>query len=238
MDWVAQHGKKPAVVSMSLGGGGKPSPSMTKAVDGLVAAGVPVVVAAGNSNKDACNYSPAGVPAAITVAASDSQDKRASFSNYGECIDIYGPGVQINSTHHKSDSATYKMSGTSMACPHVAGGAALLLGQDNSRTAEEVAELLISRATNGEISDGTSGTPNKLLYVKTAAQSPTPPPSPTQAPPTPSSPTSAPAPGPRPLAPAGPPGPVGPPGNDGAMGPPGPPGPDDSLLQFEEVHSH
>merc|ERR1719161_2383925 len=111
---------------MSLGGSGR-SQAAVAAVDRAAKAGITVVVAAGNENDDACGYSPAFVPQAVTVGATDRNDGRARFSNYGRCLDIWGPGVNVMSAGVRSDSSSATMSGSSMACPHVAGGAALIL---------------------------------------------------------------------------------------------------------------
>merc|ERR1719399_2626525 len=134
MDWVVSRGSKPAVMSMSLGGPGTSS-AYRNAINAAVNSGVVVVVAAGNENSNACNFSPAFVPSAITVGATDSRDRRSSFSNYGSCVDIFAPGKYITSASHSSNSGTAQMSGTSMACPHVSGVAAVLLGQGNSGSA-------------------------------------------------------------------------------------------------------
>jgi len=164
LDWVATHGQRPAVVSASLGGGGR-IVSVEVAVKAAVAAGVTVVVAAGNSNADACGYSPAHVPAAITVGATDKNDKRASFSSYGPCLDIFAPGVSILSAGKNSDKASATFSGTSMACPHVSGAAALLLEKDALLSPSEVAHKLRAGATAQAVQDAKPGSPNLLLYV-------------------------------------------------------------------------
>ena len=134
------------------------------AVDNAYKSGIAVIVASGNSNDDACKYSPAFVPKAITVAASDSRDKRASFSNYGRCIDIWGPGVSILSA--KPRGGYQSMSGTSMACPHVAGGAALLLEKNPGMSAAALATALAQSSVKGAISDP-KGSINNLLHVGT-----------------------------------------------------------------------
>eukprot|EP00931_Biecheleriopsis_adriatica_P066401 TRINITY_DN40771_c0_g1_i1.p1 TRINITY_DN40771_c0_g1~~TRINITY_DN40771_c0_g1_i1.p1 ORF type:complete len:707 (-),score=118.03 TRINITY_DN40771_c0_g1_i1:437-2557(-) len=141
IDWIASNGNRPAVISMSLGGRGR-SQSVQIAIDAAVSAGITVVAAAGNDNSDACNYSPAFVANAITVGATATDDTRATFSNFGDCIDIFAPGVRVESTWYRSDTSSAILSGTSMACPHVAGAAALLLGKNPSLTPQEVASAL------------------------------------------------------------------------------------------------
>ncbi|PEN11401.1 peptidase S8 [Longibacter salinarum] len=161
VDYVAQNHTKPAVANMSLGGGA--SSSIDNAVQGLINAGVTTVVAAGNSDTDACNQSPARLADAITVGSTTSSDSRSSFSNYGSCVDIFAPGSNITSAWYTSDSATNTISGTSMASPHVAGGAALYLENNPGASPSQVANALTSTATQGAIS-GVNGSPNLLLY--------------------------------------------------------------------------
>ena len=153
----------PAVVNLSLGGG--VSSTVDSALSAVIADGVTAAVAAGNSSVDACTSSPARVPAALTVAASDSGDRQASFSNYGSCVDLYAPGVSITSDWYTSTTATASLSGTSMASPHTAGAAAVLLSEDPTLTPAEVASRLTGDATTGIVSATTSGTPNRLLFV-------------------------------------------------------------------------
>ena len=137
IDWVAKNASKPAVANLSLGG--SYSISINNAVANLVrVAGVVVVVAAGNSNADACNSSPASELTALTVGASQSSDSRASYSNYGTCLDLFAPGTDIKSTWIGSNIATNTISGTSMASPHVAGVAALYLSANPGATPEKV----------------------------------------------------------------------------------------------------
>jgi PKD repeat protein len=163
IDWVVANAIKPAVANMSLGGGS--STSLNNAVESAVKAGVTFVVAAGNSSANACNYSPASAPSAITVGATTSGDSRASYSNFGMCVDILAPGSSIKSAWIGGSSATNTISGTSMASPHVAGAAALYLGANASAGPAAVASALVNNATMGAIGSVGSGTPNRLLYV-------------------------------------------------------------------------
>merc|ERR1719476_440616 len=179
LDWLATGTAKdvrPAVASMSLGGPGSQQ-AMKTAVDAAVNSGVVVVVAGGNSNTDACNFSPAFVPSAITVGSTTSEDKRSSFSNYGSCTDIWAPGSSVESAAHTSDSGSATFSGTSMACPHVSGGAALLLGVDPSKSPATVVQNLLDKAAMNVISDLKSGDTNALLWVGEGS-APTPAPTP------------------------------------------------------------
>jgi len=172
MDWVISHGIRPAVISMSLGGGGR-SRAYKTAVNAAYSQGVPAVVAAGNEADDACDYSPAYVPTAITVGATKEprrgKDPVSWFSNYGSCVDIFAPGSDIRSCGHQGDSQSVVMSGTSMACPAVAGAAALLLTAQPDMSAEQVAHQLKARATPivipGEYSYVKPNSPGLLLYV-------------------------------------------------------------------------
>jgi serine protease len=169
MDWVTRHATKPAVISMSLGGKGG-SKVEEAAVKRAVDAGITVVVAAGNDNDNACRYSPAFVKDAITVGATSSGDARASYSNFGSCVQIYAPGTNIKSLWHAGSSFSSSMptktiSGTSMACPHVSGAAALLLGEDASLTPAKVTEKLVAASVKNVISGLTRQCPNKLLSV-------------------------------------------------------------------------
>ncbi|KAJ8049515.1 hypothetical protein HOLleu_02293 [Holothuria leucospilota] len=162
MDWVTANAKHPAVASMSLGGGF--STSTNEAVDRMVVAGVNVAVAAGNSNADACNSSPASALSAITVGATESSDTRASYSNFGPCLDIFAPGSGITSAWHNSNTASNTISGTSMACPHVAGAAALLLARGVSH--DNVPNTMITEATPDVVGNPENGSPNLLLFVQ------------------------------------------------------------------------
>ncbi|MCO4264514.1 S8 family serine peptidase [Pseudarthrobacter sp. MDT3-26] len=174
LDWIAgNHAAGTlAVVNMSLGGAA--SAAVDSALQGVINDGVTAVVAAGNSAADACGSSPARLPAAVTVAASDSADRQASFSNFGSCVDLYAPGVGIVSASYTSTTATASMSGTSMAAPHTAGAAAVLLSQNPALTPAQIASALTSNATAGVITGTGTGTPNRLLYAAATAPAPEP----------------------------------------------------------------
>lgn len=166
VDWVKNNHIKPAVANLSLGGGA--SSSLDTSVKNLSNAGVFVAVASGNSNADACNYSPAraGYGTAIaTVNASDKSDYKASFSNYGKCTDLYAPGVGITSAWIGSGTTeTKSISGTSMASPHVAGVGALYKGNYGDVSSSTVHNWIINNSTGSVIKSNPSGTPNRLLY--------------------------------------------------------------------------
>jgi len=162
IDWVAAHGVKPAVVNLSLSGW--EFDPLDTAVNKLITKGFIVVVAAGNSSDDACYYSPAKVPNAITVAATNASDAQADYSNYGSCVDLYAPGSDILSDSIGSISAVETLSGTSMAAPHVTGVVALYLQKYPKATLKTVRAALISVASNKVLTDVTGGTPNKLLF--------------------------------------------------------------------------
>lgn len=173
IDWVTANHDKPAVANMSLGGGA--STALDQAVANAVAAGVTFVVAAGNSNANACNYSPARAPTAVTVGATTSSDARASYSNIGTCLDIFAPGSGITSTWNTSNTATNTISGTSMASPHVAGAAALYLEDNPNATPAAVTDALKANATTGKVTNPGTGSPNRLLFMGEGAQEPPPP---------------------------------------------------------------
>jgi len=162
VDWVRANRINPAVANMSLGGGS--SSALKTAVNNLANSGVFVAVAAGNSNANACNYSPASASAAYTVASSTSSDAKSSFSNFGSCVNIYAPGSSITSAWHTSNSAINTISGTSMASPHVAGAAVLIKHRYGNISSSAVAKYINDAGTNNLISGNPSGTINKLLY--------------------------------------------------------------------------
>lgn len=165
IDWMIAHHEEgvPAVANMSLGG--DISVAMNDAVAAAVADGITVVVAAGNAAKDACKSSPASAPIAVTVGATERSDARAFYSNYGRCVDIFAPGTGILSAGISAVDAEETLSGTSMASPHVAGAAALILEADPSSTPAAVARQLTDSATRSVVSDAGSGSPNLLLYI-------------------------------------------------------------------------
>jgi len=174
MDWVTVSGKRPSVASMSLGTSRKLQ-AYQGAVDAMFEAGVVVVVAAGNAAKDACKYSPAWVPNAITVGSTTSTDARSPFSCWGKCVDIWAPGSDIESASHESDEGSTAKSGTSMACPHVAGAVAILFEEFSGVAAEQMIKKLKERAQNNYISDLTEYDANVLLWVGDLTVTPPPP---------------------------------------------------------------
>merc|ERR1719203_2114731 len=184
LDWLATNPTRPAVASMSLGGSGTQQ-AMKDSVDAAVNGGVTVIVAGGNSNSDSCRFSPAFVPSAITVGSTTSRDARSSFSNYGKCTNIWAPGSSVYSAGHRSDTAFATLSGTSMACPHVSGAAALILEADPAKKPSAVLQELVGRAFKDVLSGLRSGDTNVLLFVGEDGATPAPTPEPTPAPPTP-----------------------------------------------------
>merc|ERR1719210_91886 len=159
LNWIEANGQWPAVVSMSVGGSGY-SPSLAAAIENAVDNhGITVVVAAGNRGVDACDYTPAGIPQAITVGMTSIGDAYRA-SNYGPCVDIFAPGVAVVSASHLDDVGSATKTGTSMATPHVAGAVALFKMHHS-----DVGNYLISRATNCSIKGDLRGSPNKLLFV-------------------------------------------------------------------------
>ncbi|MCX6050286.1 MAG: S8 family peptidase [Chloroflexi bacterium] len=166
VDWVAKqklaNPSRPMVANMSLGG--SRSSALESAVRNSIQAGVTYAIAAGNDNGSACTVSPAAVPEAITVGATTNSDARASFSNYGTCVDIFAPGVNITSAWYTSSTATNTISGTSMATPHVAGVAALYLQRNPTASPATVSSALRTQATPNKVLNPGAGSPNFLLF--------------------------------------------------------------------------
>ncbi len=170
IDWVTGNhaAGAPAVANMSLGGSA--STALDDAVRRSITDGVSYGLAAGNGNffgiaQNACNYSPARVAEGITVGATDKTDKKASFSNYGSCLDIFAPGVGITSSWSTSPTATNTISGTSMATPHVVGVAALYLQGNTGASPATVRNALVDNATTGKVTSAGRKSPNKLLFT-------------------------------------------------------------------------
>jgi subtilisin family serine protease len=161
IDWVTSHHAADSVANMSLGGGF--NSSVNTAVANSVASGVTYAIAAGNSNADACSYSPASAPTAITVGATTSTDARASYSNFGTCVDLFAPGSSITSDWNNGGTNT--ISGTSMATPHVTGSAALYLGDHPGSSPGTVTSGLLAAATPNVVTSAGTGSPNLLDYV-------------------------------------------------------------------------
>ena len=170
IDWVTANGVRPAVVNMSLGGPGQ-NQAQEDAIRRSIAAGFTYVLAAGNSGRDACTFSPARTPEAITVGATDRNDARARFnwlesSNFGQCVDLWAPGGVIQAASRTSDVATEFRGGTSMAAPHVAGAAALHLSVNPNATNLQVRNALVNGATTtANLRDLRFGSPNRLLHI-------------------------------------------------------------------------
>jgi len=167
VNWVVNNHQKPALGSMSLGGAR--SPALNSAIDSATQQGVVMIVAAGNENSDACNRSPASAPTAIAVAASENTDRRASFSNFGNCVSVFAPGRDITAAWIGSNTAINTISGTSMACPHVAGQVAKYLETNPGASAALVKSWIQSVSLQGVITDAKTVAPGSgLLFADCA----------------------------------------------------------------------
>jgi len=162
VDFVRLNRQNPAVANMSLGGGA--SSALDTAVNNLSNSGVAIAVAAGNSNTNACNSSPARAANAITVGSTTTTDARSSFSNFGSCLDLFAPGSGILSAWATSNTATATLSGTSMASPHVAGVAALYKQANPGASAATIRNAIVNGATTNVVTNAGTGSPNRLLY--------------------------------------------------------------------------
>jgi subtilisin family serine protease len=171
VEWVTGHHSGPAVANISAGG--PASDALDAAVASSIASGVTYAVAAGNEAGSACDGSPGRVGQAITVAATDTADRRASFSNYGGCVDLFAPGVDITSASIASDSATTVLSGTSMATPHVTGMIATYLQRVPGATPAAVTDAVVGGASVNMLTD-LLGSPNRLLYSALTLDNPPP----------------------------------------------------------------
>jgi subtilisin family serine protease len=163
VDWVTANAVKPAVAVLVAGG--PTNLAYNAAVRNSIASGVSYTVISGSSASDACNFSPGGVTEAITVASTDINDNRHSASNFGTCLDIFAPGVNITTTTHTSDTATIVLSGTSFSTAHAGGVAALILSANPSFTPQQVRDRMVADATPGVVVNPGAGSPNLLLYV-------------------------------------------------------------------------
>jgi aqualysin 1 len=163
IDWVTGNhaAGTPAVANMSLGGGA--NSSVDAAVRRMIADGVATALAAGNNGRRACSFSPARVTEAMTIGATNSSDRKASWSNYGSCVDWFAPGVSITSAWYSSNTATNTISGTSMASPHTAGVAALYLQTNTSASPSAVRTALFNNTTKGVVTSSKT-TNNHLLF--------------------------------------------------------------------------
>jgi len=172
INWVSNNANPyKSVISMSLGGQGTVPTALRTAIDNAVGYNIAVVVAAGNSNGNACSFYPAAIASCITVGAtalggtgSSRWDARATYSNYGTCVHVFAPGTNIRSAWIGSNTATNTISGTSMACPHIAGLSATILSASSSMTPSALKSRITSTAQQGLIDSPGTGSPNRLAY--------------------------------------------------------------------------
>jgi subtilisin family serine protease len=195
IDWLTAHRVNPAVANISITAPGTSS-ALESAITNSIASGITFTIAAGNQAWDACDYTPARTPNAITVGATADDDFRPNYSNYGACLDIYAPGHMILSAGINNDSDSRTLSGTSMSAPLVAGVAAVYLGGHTSATPSAVALALTSSATIGAVTNLDPASPNKLLYSPLGGAAPTPTPTVTPTPTPSATPTPTPVPTP------------------------------------------
>ncbi|MEU8334054.1 S8 family serine peptidase [Micromonospora tulbaghiae] len=167
IEWVTTNATGPSVANMSLGVG-RVDQAVNDAVARSIASGITYTVAAGNIMANACESSPASVPAAITVGATDRVDMRAWFSNYGRCLDLFAPGTGVVSAKAGTSAGSESMSGTSMASPHVAGAAALLLEEHPDWSPQQVRDSVVTTGIGGAVHD-TMGSTDRLLHIGAAA---------------------------------------------------------------------
>jgi subtilisin family serine protease len=165
VDWVTANHQSPAVANISAATPGASS-LLEIAITNSIMSGVVYTIAAGNAASDACGYTPARTPGALTVGASDETDLRALYSNYGSCIDLFAPGNRIDSDWASGDTATHNLSGSSMAAPMVAGAAALYLGSNPTASAAATIQTIKSSATPGVLDTLDPASPNLLLYSR------------------------------------------------------------------------
>nr|MDT0660527.1 S8 family serine peptidase [Micromonospora sp. DSM 115978] len=167
VDWITANAVHPAVANLSLGYqvSSDPPGLLETAVNNSIGTGITYALSAGNDNGDACAKTPSRTPAAITVAASQRDDGTWPSSNEGPCVDLFAPGLNVVSAGHSTDTHEVWRSGTSMAAPHVAGAAALILGEDPSRTPQQVRDEIVAGATPNTLNWVTPDTVNLLLHV-------------------------------------------------------------------------
>ncbi|MEJ7725401.1 MAG: S8 family peptidase [Actinomycetes bacterium] len=163
VDWVTENADRPAVVNVSLGAG--PSRALDDAIKASIAAGLPYAIAAGNESTSACDRSPARVKTAMTVGGTDKTDQQYRLSNFGPCLDLYAPAVNIRSAFPADTNITSYRSGTSMAAPHVAGTAAIYLAAHPGASPKRVRNAIVNGASAGELTQLGPNSPNKLVYV-------------------------------------------------------------------------
>ncbi|MCD5310334.1 ricin-type beta-trefoil lectin domain protein [Kineosporia babensis] len=169
IDWITKNAPRPAVVNLSWGTSGQDD--LDAAIRNSIKAGVTYVIAAGNSNENACTGSPARVEEAIVVGASDQQDNRAGFSSYGSCLDIFAPGTDIQTASYDSDTSTTTSGGTSLSAPIVAGAVALHQAANPSDSPAQVLAAL-KKCSAGEVGNPGPGSPNELLGSRCQASGP------------------------------------------------------------------